>query len=53
VRPAIEDRRLGRLADRADTALERLAEDPNDERGAGGIEKELGSVAEAAGKLAS
>jgi hypothetical protein len=51
-RPAIEDERLGRLAERTDALLARLASEAGDERAAGRVEHELASLAEAAGSLA-
>lgn len=53
VRPAIDDRGLARIAERADAALGRLAEDPSDRSGAAHLKDELSWLAEDARKLAS
>lgn len=51
VRPAIDDRRLRRLADAVGRALERLAATPGDRARAGALARELRRTAAAAGRL--
>lgn len=52
VRPAIEDRRLSRIATNVSTSLERLADDPGDEAAARGLEQRLEQDADEADELA-